>query len=75
MLRFAVLGSAWSGNAIPTPWWIALKAVETIATSLSQALTPSTEDVSETIEGLTNDQSRIDISLKNSTRPVGATNE
>ena len=53
----------------------ALKAVETIATMLSQALTPSTEDVSETIEGLTNDQSRIDISLKNSTRPVGATNE
>ena len=53
----------------------ALKAVETIATTLSQALTPSTEDVSETIEGLTNDQSRIDISLKNSTRPLGATNE
>ena len=53
----------------------ALKAVETIATTLSQALTPSTEDVSETIEGLTNDQSRTEISPKNSTRPVGATNE
>ena len=53
----------------------ALKAVETIATTLSQALTPSTEDVSETIEGLTNDQSRIDISLKNSTHSVGATND
>ena len=53
----------------------ALKVEEIIATTLSQALTPSTEDVSETIEGLTNDQSRIDISLKNSTRPVGATNE
>jgi len=53
----------------------ALKAVETIATTLSQALTPSTEDVSETIEGLTNDQSRIYISLKNSTHPVGATND
>ena len=53
----------------------ALKAVETIATTLSQALTLSIEGFSESVEGLTNDQSRTDIFWKNSTRPVGATNE
>ena len=53
----------------------ALKAVETIATTLSQALTPSIGGVSETVEGLTNDQSRADIFRKNSTHPVGVTNE
>ena len=53
----------------------ALKAVENIATTLSQALTPSIEGASETVEGLTNDQSRTDISPKNSTRPVGVINE
>ena len=52
----------------------ALKVEETIATTLSQTLTPSIEGVSETVEGLTNDQSRTDISPKKSTRPVGAIN-
>ena len=47
----------------------ALKAVETIATTLSQALTPSIEEVSQTIQGLTKYQTRTDISLKKSTRP------
>ena len=53
----------------------ALEAVETIATTLSQALTPQIEGVSETVEGLTENQTRVDISSKNSTRPVEATNE
>ena len=47
----------------------ALEAVEAIATTLSQALTPQIEDVSETVEGLTENQTRVDISPKNSTRP------
>ena len=47
----------------------ALKAVETIATTLSQALTPSIEEVSQTIQGLTKNQTRTDISPKKSTRP------
>ena len=46
----------------------ALKAVETIATTLSQALTPSIEEVSQTIEGLTKNQTRTDISPKKYTR-------
>ena len=53
----------------------ALEAVETIATTLSQALTPQIEGVSETVEGLTENQTRVDISSKNSTRPVETTNE
>ena len=47
----------------------ALEAVETIATTLSQALTPSIEGVSVFIEDLTKDETSADISPKNSTRP------
>ncbi len=47
----------------------ALKAVETIATTLSQALTPHIEGVSVFIEDLTKDETSADISPKNSTRP------
>ncbi|SVD03087.1 uncharacterized protein METZ01_LOCUS355941 [marine metagenome] len=50
----------------------ALKAVETIATTLSQALTPSIEEVSQTIEGLTKNQTRTDISPQKPTRPAEA---
>ena len=50
----------------------ALKAVETISTTLSQALTPSIEEVSQTIEGLTKNQTRTDISPKKPTRPAEA---
>ena len=53
----------------------ALKAVETIATTLSQALTPSIEEVSQTIEGLTKNQTRTDISPKKPTRPAEANHD
>ena len=53
----------------------ALKAVETIATTLSQALTPSIEGVSQTIEGLTKNQTRSDISPKKPTRPAEANHD
>jgi hypothetical protein len=53
----------------------ALEAVGTIATTLSQALTPSIEEVSQTIEGLTKNQTRTDISPKKPTCPAEANHD